>query len=117
MQTDALFWDSLVFAEISEVEVKAVTVAFGTAEVVARGRAGSAGSPDCGHFSARAHNRYQRGLRDLPLADQGYVIRLTVRRFICGLANCPRRTFTEPFSRPLPRTRGSPRGSTTHSGK
>jgi hypothetical protein len=27
------------------------------------------------------------------------VIRLTVRRFICGAADCPRRTFAEPFSR------------------
>jgi hypothetical protein len=24
---------------------------------------------------------------------------LTVRRFICGAADCPRRTFAEPFSR------------------
>ncbi|GHB32227.1 hypothetical protein GCM10010346_64440 [Streptomyces chryseus] len=27
------------------------------------------------------------------------MIRLTVRRFICGSAHCPRRTFAEPFSR------------------
>ncbi|MDN3250808.1 hypothetical protein ACFW4O_33295 [Streptomyces mutabilis] len=27
------------------------------------------------------------------------MIRLTVRRFICGFADCPRRTFAEPFSR------------------
>lgn len=69
MQTDALFWDSLVFAGISEVEVEAVTAAFGTVEVVARGRAGGAACPDCGRFSGRVHDRYQRRLRDLPLAD------------------------------------------------
>ncbi|MFI6150550.1 hypothetical protein [Streptomyces sp. NPDC051109] len=38
-------------------------------------------------------------MKDLPLADQGFVIRLTVRRFICASADCPRRTFAEPFSR------------------
>ncbi|MFC8583043.1 ISL3 family transposase [Streptomyces sp. NPDC057217] len=99
MQTDAPFWDSLVFAGIDEVEVEAVTVAFGTVEVVARGRAAGAACPDCGCFSDRVHDRYQRRLKDLPLAEQGFVIRLTVRRFICGSADCPRRTFAEPFSR------------------
>ncbi|MFI7359007.1 ISL3 family transposase [Streptomyces avidinii] len=42
---------------------------------------------------------YQRRLKDLPLAEQGFVIRLTVRRSICGAADCPCRTFAEPFSR------------------
>ncbi len=32
-------------------------------------------------------------------ADQGFVIRLMVRRFICGSVDCPRRAFAEPFSR------------------
>ncbi|QIY76698.2 ISL3 family transposase [Streptomyces sp. RLB1-33] len=99
MQTDAPFWDSLVFAGIDEVDVEVVTAAFGTVEVVARGRAAGSQCPDCGRFSDRVHDRYLRRLRDLPLAEQGFVIRLTVRRFICGSADCPRRTFAEPFSR------------------
>ncbi|MEV4431370.1 transposase family protein [Streptomyces sp. NPDC049602] len=66
---------------------------------MARGRAVGAGCPDCGCFSDRIHDRYQRRLRDLPLAELRFVIRLTVRRFICGSADCPRRTFAEPFSR------------------
>ncbi|MDV9199209.1 ISL3 family transposase [Streptomyces sp. Wh19] len=98
MQTDDLFWGPLVFEGIDDVEVEAVTAAFGTVEVVARGREGGASCPDCGLFSGRVHDRYQRRLRDLPLADQGFVIRLTVRRFICGSGDCPRRTFAEPFS-------------------
>ncbi|WP_329030578.1 MULTISPECIES: ISL3 family transposase [unclassified Streptomyces] len=76
-----------------------VTAAFGTVEVVARGRAAGSACPDCGRFSDRVHDRYQRRLKDLPLADQGFAIRLTVRRFICGSADCPRRTFAEPFFR------------------
>ncbi len=99
MQTYAPFWDSLVFEGIDEVDVGAVTVAFGMVEVVARGREAGAACPDCGRFSDRVHDRYQRRLKDLPLAEQGFVIRLTVRRFICGSADCPRRTFAEPFSR------------------
>ncbi|MGW8359165.1 ISL3 family transposase [Streptomyces wedmorensis] len=99
MQTDASFWDSLVFDGIDDVDVEAVTAAFGTVEVVARGRAVGAECPDCGRLSDRVHDRYHRRLRDLPLAGQGLVIRLAVRRFICGAADCPRRTFAEPFSR------------------
>ncbi|MFK0259395.1 ISL3 family transposase [Streptomyces sp. NPDC090445] len=99
MQTDAPFWDSLVFDGIDEVDVETVTAAFGTVEVVARGREAEAACPDCGCFSDRVHDRYQRKLKDLPLAEQGFVIQLTVRRFICGTADCPRRTFAEPFSR------------------
>ncbi|MFF3578063.1 transposase family protein [Streptomyces mirabilis] len=99
MQTNAPFWDSLVFAGVDDVDVEAVSAAFGTVEVVARGRAVGSACPDCGRFSDRVHDRYQRRLKDLPLAEQGFVIRLTVRRFICGAADCPRRTFAEPFSR------------------
>ncbi|MFE2142717.1 ISL3 family transposase [Streptomyces sp. NPDC059456] len=99
MQTDAPFWDSLVFDGIHDVDVVAVTAAFGTVEVVASGRAAGAAGPDCGRFWGRVHDRYQRRLKDLPLAEQGFVIRLTVRRFICGSMDCPRRTFAEPFSR------------------
>ncbi|MFF0561755.1 transposase family protein [Streptomyces sp. NPDC004266] len=99
MRTDAPFWESLMFAGIEEVDVEAVTAAFGTVEVEARGRSAEAACPDCGRFSGRAHDRYQRRLKDLPLAEQGFVFRLTVRRFICGSADCPRRTFAEPFFR------------------
>lgn len=98
MQTDAPLWDSLVFERIDDLDVEAVMAAFGTIEVVAKGRAAGAACPDCGCFSARIHDRYRRRLKDLPLAEQGLVIRLTVRRFICGSAGCRRRTFAEPFS-------------------
>ncbi|MFF2964984.1 transposase family protein [Streptomyces sp. NPDC057963] len=90
VQSDGPFWDSLVFDGIDEVGVEADTAAFGTVEVVARGRAAGAACPDCGRFSDRVHDRYQRRLKDLPLVDQGFVIRLTVRRFICGsVDHCP----------------------------
>lgn len=99
MQADTSFWDSLVFAGIDDVDVETVTAAFGTVDVVARGRAAGAACPDCGRFSARVHDSYQRRVKDLPLGGQSVVIRLTVRRFICGGDDCARRTFAEPFAR------------------
>ncbi|MFI1651345.1 transposase family protein [Streptomyces avidinii] len=99
METDAPFWDSLVFDGIDDVDVEAVTAAFGMVDVVAKGRAAGSTWTDCGCFSDRVHDRYRRRLKDLPLAEQGFAIRLTVRRFICGAADCPRRTLAEPFSR------------------
>ncbi|MFI7359966.1 hypothetical protein ACIBTP_39340 [Streptomyces avidinii] len=46
MQTNAPLWDSLVFDGIDDVDVEAVTAAFGMVEVVARGRAAGAVCPD-----------------------------------------------------------------------
>ncbi|MDQ1022564.1 transposase [Streptomyces umbrinus] len=98
MQADSSFWDSLVFDGIDDVDVEAVTAVFGTVDIVARGRAVGAACPDCGRFSERVHDSYQRRLKDLPLGGQGVVILLRVRRFICCDTNCPRRTFAEPFA-------------------
>ncbi|MFI5998375.1 hypothetical protein ACIBAC_41815 [Streptomyces sp. NPDC051362] len=64
MQTDAPFWDSLVFDGSDDVDVEAVPAAFGTVEAVARGRATGAACPDCGRFSNRVHDRYQRRLKE-----------------------------------------------------
>ncbi|MFE7582202.1 transposase family protein [Streptomyces gardneri] len=86
-------------------------------EVVARGRAAGAACPDCGRFADRVHDRYQRRLRDLPLADQGFVIRLTARRFICGSADRPRRTFAEPLSRRFESQAEAPAGGERHSNR
>ena len=54
MQADASFWDSLVFDGIDDVDIEAVTAAFGTVDVVARGRAAGATCPDCGRFYGHA---------------------------------------------------------------
>ncbi len=98
MKADASFWDSLVFDGIDDLAVEAVTAVFGTVNVVARGRAAGVTCPDCSGFSDRVHDSYQRRLRDLPLGEFRVVILLTVRRFVCDSADCPRRTFAEPFA-------------------
>jgi transposase len=54
-----------------------------------------AACPDCGTLSRRVHSRRLHVLGDLPW--QGCPVRLHVstRRFHCGCAACPRRTFAE----------------------
>ncbi|MGW6523565.1 transposase family protein [Streptomyces sp. NPDC054962] len=63
-------------------------------------------------LSGRVHDRYQRRLKDLPLAEQGFVIRLTVRRFVCGSVDCPRGRSPSRSPGSPPRTHGSRLGST-----
>jgi len=41
------------------------------------------------------HERYLRRLRDVPLSGRRVEIELTVRRFVCGNADCEQRTFAE----------------------
>ncbi|MFE3144862.1 transposase family protein [Streptomyces scopuliridis] len=99
----ALFWDSLVFDGIDDVDVEAATAAFGTVEVTVRGQAAAATCPGCGHLSGRVHDSCRRRLKDLPLGGQSVMIRLTVRRFICDAGGCSRRIFAEPFAEPFAR--------------
>ena len=82
--------------------------------VEARPTATTAECPGCGATASRVHGRYQRMLRDCPLAGTPVVIRLTVRRFICDVPACARRTFAEqvpglttPHARYSPPLRGA----------
>ncbi|MGI5186271.1 transposase family protein [Dactylosporangium sp. CA-152071] len=51
--------------------------------------------PDCGAESVRVHGRYHRRLADTALAGRPVVIRLLVRRLVCGQTECARVTFVE----------------------
>ncbi|MFD3556871.1 ISL3 family transposase [Streptomyces goshikiensis] len=51
--------------------------------------------PDCGSSTRRIHDRYGRRLGDLAVGGRPVTIALTVRRFRCDAAHCPRRTFAE----------------------
>ena len=62
--------------------------------------------PRCGGRSPRVHGRYVRQPADLPACGYRVRLLLTVRRFFCDDAPCPRRTFTErllPFLAPYAR--------------
>ena len=51
--------------------------------------------PKCGGPSPRVHSRYVRQPADLPACGYRVRLMLTVRRFFCDAAPCPRRTFAE----------------------
>ena len=51
--------------------------------------------PYCQQVSARVHSWYLRSARDLPVNTLHVQLRLSVRRFFCENATCPRRTFAE----------------------
>lgn len=60
-----------------------------------RAAASSVPCPGCGQSSRRVHGRYERRLRDVALGGTPVVIVLRVRRFVCCVTGCTRRTFTE----------------------
>jgi transposase len=51
----------------------------------------------CQHRSSRVASRYVRNVADLPWRQMPVVLRLTVRRFFCDQADCPRKVFAEQF--------------------
>lgn len=63
--------------------------------IEADSRAQESVCPGCGQSSGRVHGRYRRTLLDLPVAGRTVTIWLTVRRFRCLNASCPRVTFAE----------------------
>jgi len=63
--------------------------------VEARVRASGAPCPECCRRSRRVHSRYTRKIADRPIGERRVTVHLQVRRFRCGAAHCPRRTFAE----------------------
>ncbi|WP_424644013.1 transposase family protein [Embleya sp. AB8] len=63
--------------------------------ITARTAGEEARCPDCGTSTRRVHDRYGRRLSDLAVGGRPVTIALTVRRFRCDAAHCPRRTFAE----------------------
>src|SRR4030095_3969084 len=55
--------------------------------------------PLCGVPSSRVQSRYVRTLADLPWHAVAVSLRLTMRRFFCDTAGCPRRIFAERLPR------------------
>jgi transposase len=55
----------------------------------------SAACPLCQHSSERIHGSYGRTVADVPCGGRRVTLALTVRKFVCGTAGCPRKIFTE----------------------
>src|SRR6266567_8693747 len=55
----------------------------------------SAACPLCQHSSERIHGSYGRSVADVPCGGRRVTLALTVRKFVCGIPECPRKIFTE----------------------
>jgi transposase len=55
----------------------------------------SAACPLCQHPSERIHGSYGRTVADVPCGGRRVTLALTVRKFVCGTPDCPRKIFTE----------------------
>ena len=66
-----------------------------TLSVTLRSELFTAACPSCGQTSKRVHSRYQRHPDDLPISGRSVRLFIEVRRFFCGNASCPRKTFAE----------------------
>ncbi len=55
----------------------------------------NAACPLCQHPSERIHSSYGRTVADVPCGGRRVTLALTVRKFVCGTPDCPRKIFTE----------------------
>lgn len=94
MEHDEIAWRDVLF-EGFEVLVTAAVHGVSGLMVRLSGRSGESRCPSCGRSSARVHDRYERGLQDLPLAGHAVGILLSVWRFVCAEPTCSQRTFAE----------------------
>jgi len=53
--------------------------------------------PRCGTPSSRIHSRYRRSVADVACGGQRVVLKLTVRKWVCGSPSCSQRIFAERF--------------------
>jgi len=77
--------------------VESVDDSEGALVVTARSNARTALCPLCGAASVRVQSHYLRQPSDLPCAGRCVRLRLLVRRFRCGVPDCPRQVFAERF--------------------
>ncbi|MEV7416459.1 transposase family protein [Streptomyces sp. NPDC089919] len=66
--------------------------------IEARSTVAGAVCPDCGSWSRRIHSSYLRFPADVPSGGRRVALCLRVRRFICPVISCGRRTFVEQLS-------------------
>jgi transposase len=55
----------------------------------------NAACPLCQQSSERIHGSYGRTVADVPCGGRRVTLALTVRKFVCGTPDCPRKIFTE----------------------
>ncbi|MGW3601087.1 transposase family protein [Streptomyces sp. NPDC005167] len=95
MEEVVLRLEKLLFPAIADVAVLSVNVDIEIVRVDAQCTTAGATCPGCGAWSTQVHSSYLRFPADVPSAGRSVVLQIRVRRFRCGNAMCPRRTFVE----------------------
>jgi transposase len=90
--------EKLLLPLIADVAMLSVDVNTEIVRVGVRCTTAGAACPGCGAWSTSVHSSYLRFPADVPSAGRSVVLQLRVRRFRCGNAECPRRTFVEQIS-------------------
>jgi transposase len=85
----------VLFPRLAGLEVSRVADAGGVVVAFASVAGAGASCPGCGSPSSRVHGRYQRLVADGAAGSRPLLIALSVRRFRCISASCPRVTFVE----------------------
>ncbi|WP_327425385.1 transposase family protein [Streptomyces sp. NBC_01707] len=88
-------WGVILAGATTGVAVLSVNVDIEIVRVDAQCTATGAACPGCDAWSTQVHSFYLRFPADVPSAGRSVVLQLRVRRFRCGNAMCPRRTFVE----------------------
>ncbi|WP_243879223.1 ISL3 family transposase [Streptomyces sp. KS 21] len=88
----------LLFPSIADVAVLSVDVNGEAVRILARSTVAGAVFPDCRSWSRRIHSSYLRFPADVPSGGRRVVLCLRVRRFLCPVISCGRRTFAEQLS-------------------
>ncbi|OXS75817.1 transposase family protein [Domibacillus enclensis] len=58
----------------------------------------SARCPSCNSLSHRAHSRYIRTIKDLPIVDRSVSFHIRLHKWFCDEPSCPKKIFTERLS-------------------
>lgn len=86
---------NVLFPHLAGVRVERVMASGRSVQLEAATCTAEAECSICGQPSKRVHSRYRRWLDDREVGGRAVAIRLQVRRFFCGNAECVRRIFAE----------------------
>ncbi|MGW0788501.1 ISL3 family transposase [Streptomyces sp. NPDC002911] len=95
MEEVVLRLEELLFPSIADVVVLSVAVNDEAVHIEVRSTVAGAICPGCGSWSRRTHCSYLRFPADVPSGGRRVALCLRVRRFLCPVISCGRRTFAE----------------------
>ncbi|MFE5718548.1 transposase family protein [Streptomyces erythrochromogenes] len=95
MEEVVLRLEELLFPSIADVAVLSVAVNDEAVRIEARRTVAGTICPGCGSWSRRIHSPYLRFPADVPGGGRRVALCLRVRRFLCPVISCGRRTFAE----------------------